>query len=215
MNGWRAATAAGRVGAGRVGAGRVGAKWIGAGWICVLLPCAAIAAPLPANAPGAKQEAERLDQLPPLPPAPAGHIDHSGRTESGRASYYAHSFANRKMANGKRMNPNADIAASKTLPLGSVAKVTNLRNGKTATVKIEDRGPYVNGRVVDLAPKVANQLDLTHRGVAPVVVKPVTLPQPDGQVKLGAGAAEATPQEVQQAIEATRQLTSPNETAEK
>ncbi|WP_428541910.1 septal ring lytic transglycosylase RlpA family protein [Rhodopila sp.] len=195
MNGWRAATAA--------------------GWICVLLPYSTVAAPLPADAPGAKQEAERLDQLPPLPPAPAGHIDHSGRTQAGRASYYADSFANRKMANGQRMNPNANVAASKTLPLGSVAKVTNLRNGKTATVKIEDRGPYVDGRVVDLAPKVANQLDLTHQGVAPVVVKPVTLPQPDGQVKLGAGAADASPQEVQQAIEATRQLIAPNETAEK
>ena len=48
------------------------------------------------------------------------------------------------------MNPNSNVAASKTLPLGSVAKVTNLENGKTATVRIEDRGPYVNGRVVDL-----------------------------------------------------------------
>ena len=200
MNGWRAATAAG---------------WVGAGWICMWLPYSTLAAPLPADAPGAKQEAKRLDQLPPLPPAPVGHIDHSGRKESGRASFYAHSFANRKMANGKRMNPNANIAASKTLPLGSVATVTNLRNGKTATVKIEDRGPYVDGRVVDLAPKVANQLDLTHQGVAPVVVKPVTLPQPNGQVKLGAGAADASPQEVQQAIEATKQLTTPNETAEK
>ena len=65
------------------------------------------------------------------------------------------------------MNPNSDIAASKTLPLGSVAKVTNLDNGKTATVKIEDRGPYVNGRVVDLAPKVADQLDLKQKGVVP------------------------------------------------
>ena len=195
MNGWRVASAA--------------------GWICLLLPYSTVAAPLPADAPGAKQEAERLDQLPPLPPAPAGHIDHSGRKQAGRASFYAHSFANRKMANGQRMNPNANVAASKTLPLGSVAKVTNLRNGKTATVKIEDRGPYVDGRVVDLAPKVANQLELTHQGVAPVVVKPVTLPQPDGQVKLGAGAADASPQEVQQAIEATKQLTTPNETAEK
>ena len=64
------------------------------------------------------------------------------------------------------MNPNASIAASKTLPLGSVVKVTNLGNGKTATVKIEDRGPFVKGRVVDLSPKVAGRLDLKHQGVA-------------------------------------------------
>jgi rare lipoprotein A len=177
----------------------------------------AVAAPLPADAPGAKQEAQRLDALPPLPPAPAGHIDHSGRKQKGRASFYANRFANRKMADGKRMNPNSNIAASKTLPLGSIAKVTNLQNGKTVTVKIEDRGPYVNGRVVDLAPKVADQLDLKEKGVVPVEVKPITLPQPDGAVKLGAGAADASPREVQQAVEATKELTGAKttETAEK
>ncbi len=111
------------------------------------------------------------------------------------------------MADGQRMNPNSNVAASKNLPLGSVAKVTNLENGKTATVKIEDRGPYVNGRVVDLAPKVADQLDLKEKGVAAVEVKPITLPQPDGSVKLGAGAAEASPEEVSEAVEVTKQLT--------
>lgn len=189
---------------------------IAAGWLCVPL-YSTLAAPLPADAPGAKQEAERLDKLPAVAPTPAGHIDHSGRKQTGRASFYAHRFANRKMADGHRMNPNTNVAASKTLPLGSVAKVTNLENGKTATVKIEDRGPYVGGRVVDLAPKVADQLDVTGKGVAPVEVKPITLPQPGGEVKLGAGAAEASPEEVHQAVEATRQLTGSNstETAEK
>lgn len=163
--------------------------------------------PLSADAPGAKQEAEKLNRLPPLAPAPAGHVDHSGRTEKGRASFYAHRFANRKMADGRRMNPNSDVAASKTLPLGSVAKVTNTENGKTATVKIEDRGPYVNGRVVDLAPKVADQLDLKQKGVVPVEVKPITLPQPDGHVALGSGAADASPQELHEAVEVTRELT--------
>jgi rare lipoprotein A len=177
----------------------------------------ALAGPLPADAPGAKQEAERLDAMPPLPPAPAGQIDRSGRKQKGRASYYANRFANRKMADGKRMNPNSNIAASKTLPLGSVAKVTNLDSGKTATVKIEDRGPYVAGRVVDLAPQVANDLDLKQKGVVPVEVKPITLPQPDGGIKLGAGAAAASPMEVQQAVETTKQLTGQKttETAEK
>lgn len=173
--------------------------------------------PVRADTPEAKQEAVRLDNLPPVPPAPAGHIDRSGRKESGRASYYAKSFTNRKMANGRRMNPNSDIAASKTLPLGTVAKVTNLDNGKSATVKIEDRGPYVNGRVVDLAPKVADKIDITEKGVAPVEVKPITLPQPNGEVKLGAGAADATPSEIKQAVADTKALTAPKstETAEK
>lgn len=177
----------------------VGAIGGTAGW--------ANAAPLPAGAPAATQEAERLNRLPPVGPTHRVHIDRSGRTEKGRASYYANRFKNRKMADGRRMNPNSNIAASKNLPLGSVAKVTNLDNGKTATVKIEDRGPYVDGRVVDLAPKVAGQLDIKHRGVAPVMVKPITLPESDGQVKLGAGAAEASPQELTSAIAVTKALT--------
>lgn len=178
------------------------------------ITCAALAAsPVnsenPQDSPGAKQEAERLDRLPALAPAPAGHIDHSGRKEAGRASYYAKKFDHRKMADGHRMNPNANIAASKTLPLGSVAKVTNLDNGKSATVRIEDRGPFVKGRVVDLAPAVANKLDLKEKGVVPVEVKPITLPEPDGGVKLGAGAAESSQQEVSEAVQATKELTAP------
>jgi rare lipoprotein A len=189
---------------------------IAAGWLSGTA-FAAFAAPLPAGTPGARQEAERLDRLPPVAPGRIGHIDHSGRTEKGRASYYARHFARRKMADGHRMNPNGEIAASKTLPLGSVVKVTNLDNGKSATVKIEDRGPYVGGRVVDLAPKVAAQLDLKEHGVVPVEVKPITLPQPDGTVKLGAGAAEASPEEVTNAVEATKQMIGAvdTETAEK
>jgi rare lipoprotein A len=175
---------------------------------------ASSAATLPSDVPGAKQEAERLNNLPPVAPASSGHIDQSGRKQKGRASFYSHSFTNRKMADGHRMNPNSNVAASKNLPLGSVAKVTNLENGKTATVKIEDRGPYVGGRVVDLAPKVADQLESKEKGVVPVEVKPITVPQPDGTVKLGAGAAEASSEEVSEAVEATRQLTTPK-TAEK
>lgn len=181
------------------------------------LAAGAAAEPLLSDAPGAKQEAVRLNNLPAVGPAPAGHIDHSGRKEKGRASFYAHKFAHRKMADGRPMNPNSNVAASKTLPLGSVAKVTNLENGKTATVKIEDRGPYVNGRVVDLAPKVADDLELKHKGVAAVEVKPITLPQGDGGVKLGAGAADASPREVSEAVHITKELTGSKttETAEK
>jgi rare lipoprotein A len=60
--------------------------------------------------------------------------------------------------------------------------------------------------VVDLAPKVANELDLKQQGVVPVEVKPVTVPQPGGGVKLGAGAAEASPEEVRQAVNTTKEL---------
>lgn len=205
MTGWRVVAAAGFIGAGLAGAATCGAL------------AASPREENPQNVPGARQEAERLNKLPPVPPATAGHIDHSGRKQSGRASYYSKKFAHRKMADGHRMNPNANIAASKTLPLGSVAKVTNLENGKSATVKIEDRGPFVSGRVVDLAPAVAEKLDLKEKGVVPVEVKPITLPQPDGGVKLGAGAAESSPSEVSEAVQVTKELTAPKEpeTAEK
>jgi len=160
----------------------------------------------PQDVPGARQEAERLNKLPAVAPAATSHIDSSGRKQRGRASFYAKRFSHRKMADGHLMSPNADVAASKNLPLGSVAAVTNLENGKTATVKIEDRGPYVRGRVVDLTPKAADQIDLNRQGVTPVEVKPITLPQPDGGVKLGAGAAEASPEEIRRDVEATKQL---------
>jgi len=169
----------------------------------------------PPDTQAAKQEAARLNQMPAVPPHETKGIDHSGRKEKGHVSYYGKGFAHKKMADGRPMNPESNVAASKTLPLGTTAKVTNLSNGKSATVKVEDRGPYVKGRVVDVSPKVADQLDLKHKGVAPVEVKPITVPQPDGAVKLGAGAADATPQEIQQAKEVTKQLTGQTEAVEK
>ena len=105
------------------------------------------------------------------------------------------------------MNPPSNVAASKSLPLGTTAKVTNLRNGRSATVNVQDRGPVPRGRVMDVSPSVADQLDLKKQGVAPVKVKPITVPQPNGAVKLGAGAAEATPKEITQAAETTMRLT--------
>ena len=82
----------------------------------------------------------------------------------------------------------SNAAASRTLPLGTKARVTNLQNGRSAEVEIKDRGPYVPGRSVDVTPKVAEELDMKKEGVAPVVVAPIAVPQPDGSVKLGDGA---------------------------
>ena len=110
----------------------------------------------------------------------------------GKASFYANRFAGRKMADGAVMDPHGDNAASKTLPLGTTAKVTNLETGKSAVVTIQDRGPYVPGRIVDLSPDTARQIGISHRkGVALVVVAPIAVPQPDGGIKLGAAAHEA------------------------
>ena len=94
------------------------------------------------------------------------------------------------MANGRRFNPNSNIAASRSLPLGTTAKVKNLENDRQTTVKVEDRGPYVPGRILDVAPKAADDLGMREQGVAPVVVEPVVVPQTDQSVRR-AGAASA------------------------
>lgn len=118
-------------------------------------------------------------------------LDRSGEARTGKASYYGKQFHGKTMADGTPMNPEANIAASRTLPLGTKAEVVNLNNGKSEVVEIRDRGPYVDGRIVDVSPKVAEKLDMKEDGVAPVVVKPIEVPLPDGSIKLGAGAPSA------------------------
>jgi rare lipoprotein A len=156
----------------------------------------AAAAIPPPDSPLARQEAQQLDQLPAVAPWGKAPIDRSGRNQKGHASYYGAKFAHRKMADGNHMDPQANMVASKTLPLGTTAKVINLQNGKSATVRVEDRGPFVAGRVMDVTSKVAQELEMSKRGVVPVVVKPIAVPQAGGEVKLGAGAADLTPQEI-------------------
>ncbi len=111
--------------------------------------------------------------------------DLSAQKRRGNASYYARQFFGKPMANGAPMNPRGNNAASRTLPLGTVAKVTNVTTGKSAIIKIEDRGPYIKGRIVDLSPSTAHKIGITKRmGVAKVVVAPLAVPLPDGRVKL-------------------------------
>jgi peptidoglycan lytic transglycosylase len=112
--------------------------------------------------------------------------DFSARKRRGIASYYARQFFGKPMANGAPMNPRGNNAASRTLPLGTVAKVTSLATGKSAIIEIEDRGPYIKGRIVDLSPSTAHKIGITRRiGVAKVVVAPLAVPLPDGRVRLG------------------------------
>ena len=104
-------------------------------------------------------------------------VDRSGLRRVGKASIYASKFDGRKMADGTHMDPQDDNAASKTLPLGSTARVTNLRTGQSAVVTIRDRGPHVPGRIVDLSPATADKVGIDRRqGVAKVEVTPIALP---------------------------------------
>jgi rare lipoprotein A len=137
----------------------------------------------------APQEAAASQQADsPAKPKP----DLSGFKRVGKASFYADKLAGRKMADGTPMDPHDDNAASKTLPLGTTAKVTNLETGQSAVVTIQDRGPYVKGRIVDLSPSTARKIGITrNEGVAKVEVVPITVPLPDGSVKPGAAAQDA------------------------
>lgn len=86
----------------------------------------------------------------------------------GLASYY---WQPQGIACGKgRFNPNALTAAHKTLPCGTTVRVTNKRNGKSVTVKINDRGPYIKGRIIDLSKRAAQIISMTNAGVVPVSV---------------------------------------------
>jgi rare lipoprotein A len=121
--------------------------------------------------------------------------DLTGRARTGIASFYADMFFGRKMANGKPMNPHGDNAASRTLPLGTKARVTNVKTGESAVVTIEDRGPYIKGRLIDLSPATARLIGITPKmGLAKVEVTPIYVPLPDGRVRWGEGSqvAQAT-----------------------
>jgi rare lipoprotein A len=133
------------------------------------------------------------DSAAPAGRAVPGRPDLSGYTRLGQASFYARRFANRLMADGRKMDPLGDNAASRTLPLGSTARIINVRTGQSAVVSIEDRGPYVRGRIVDLSPATARKIGLTHHmGVADVKVAPISVQLPDGSVKPGSGWRKAS-----------------------
>lgn len=89
------------------------------------------------------------------------------RAESGIASVYYYSGS--KTASGQRTNPAGLTAAHRTLPFGTMVRVTNRRNGKSVVVRINDRGPFIHGRIIDLTPAGARALAFS--GLAPVTVE--------------------------------------------
>jgi rare lipoprotein A len=138
--------------------------------------------------PARAEEEGRALRAEPQRGAAARAGDPSGRVQRGRASYYGREFNGRRMANGRPFRPESQAAASKTLPLGTTARVTNRETGRSTTVRVEDRGPHVPGRVLDVSPRAAQQLGMGREGVAPVEIAPIEVPQPDGSVRPGAGA---------------------------
>jgi len=100
---------------------------------------------------------------PPKPPAPA-----VVSVSTGQASWYGPGFFGNRTASGEVLRPGTLTAAHRTLPFGTKVRVTNLWNGRSAVVRINDRGPFHGARVIDLAHGAANQLGLVASGVAKV-----------------------------------------------
>lgn len=134
----------------------------------------ATADPPPANAPAStplspaeekarKDAREREDWL-----------RHARDSEVGKASWYGGKFHNRKTASGLLYDMHTFTAAHKTLPLGTVVRVTDQTNGKSVMVCVTDRGPYVRGRIIDLSWAAAQKLDLASRGVCKVELEVVS-----------------------------------------
>jgi rare lipoprotein A len=99
-------------------------------------------------------------------------------TETGRASWYGPPYHNRRGSNGEVYNMHAMTAAHRTLPLGTIVRVTNLKTGHTALVRITDRGPFIPGRIIDLSLAAARKLDVYLPGTAEVKVEVMQAPAP-------------------------------------
>jgi len=97
-------------------------------------------------------------------------IANIGDTFEGIASWYGPDFHSKKTSNGEIYNMHAMTAAHKTLPMNTVVRVDNLENGKSVIVRINDRGPFVKGRIIDLSNKAAHEIDMVRRGTAKVKV---------------------------------------------
>ncbi len=119
----------------------------------------------------------------------------TGHAEEGLASWYGEPYHGRPTASGPRYDMNEMTAAHRTLPFGTLVRVTNLDNGKRATVLINDRGPFVAGRIIDLSRAAADALDSVGPGVVPVRLEVVRqgdgmLSAPCWEVQVGAFARE-------------------------
>src|SRR6201997_4730396 len=119
-------------------------------------------------------------------PKPATKSTHAKRThpyQVGTASWYGSYFDGKETASGEPFNMYDLTAAHPTLPLGTFVKVTNLRNGKSVVVRVNDRGPVVEGRIIDLSYQAACVLHLEHQGIQEVRLDLVSEPQTEAMLR--------------------------------
>lgn len=115
-----------------------------------------------------------------------------GDTASGTASWYGPDFHGKKTSNGETYNMNAMTAAHKTLPMNTMVRVTNLGNGRQTTVRINDRGPFVAGRIIDLSRAAASSIDMLGAGTARVKLEVVGF-YGDGKNYQNTGSVSSSP----------------------
>jgi peptidoglycan lytic transglycosylase len=131
----------------------------------VLAPCAAHV-PI--------QSGPQISAAPPIPATevqPRQIIPSVAKIQVVKASWYGRELAGHKTSSGEPYNPEALTAASRTLPLGTVVTVSNPQNGKSLRVRINDRGPFVKGRSLDLSHRAAKALGILHKGVTRVEIR--------------------------------------------
>jgi rare lipoprotein A len=104
-----------------------------------------------------------------------------GDEQTGDASYYADKFIGRTTASGERYDPDELTAAHPSLPFGTRVRVTRLDGGQRVVVRINDRGPFVRGRIIDLSHAAARRLDMVREGVVPVTIEVVNSPDRSGR----------------------------------
>ncbi len=95
--------------------------------------------------------------------------------ETGKACWYGDKYRGKLTASGEPFNPDAFTAAHRKLPFDTIVVVKNLKNGKNAKVRINDRGPFVSGRTIDVSKAAARELDMIREGVVPVRIEVVRL----------------------------------------
>lgn len=118
----------------------------------------------------------------------------------GHASYYGKELAGRKTASGERFNPGGLTAAHRSLPFGTQLKLTNKQNGRSVVVRVNDRGPFVRGRAIDVSFGAAQALGFAGRGVTQLLIEPL------GNLRVKAVAAAPQPART---TEATVDLSAP------
>jgi rare lipoprotein A len=112
----------------------------------------------------------------PPPPAPQSSVPQVGYVETGIASWYGHPYHGRAAANGEIYDMETLVAAHRTLPFDAWVRVVNLSNQKSIDVRIIDRGPFVDGRIIDLSHAAAKAIDLIGPGVTQVRIEVIRMP---------------------------------------